>query len=348
MQGPDYDLRTTAVYLIESHESAHTHSARRAQWVRAKVGDERVSQVEQLPKAAGYRMLFPERDGTAPIVVASSTRSTPPTLRVPGSLPGLRTARLVQQTLWEVRVPWGRAVVGVPAGWTDENTWAWDGYFFRRRPWRTAAALAVWASGSKSGPSITAGLDDGAAVDTQSYVFGRPGPPSELHVSIASRGWLVGICSGSVLAMGAVLILYWSPPPRLACGTLLAAGLMCGTFLEPSVTFLAVQSAMIGVALTILTALMHFFVHRRSPAPVFGDLGGRSSNLQSSSSMSRPLGVGSDDSTEIRVRSVASTVDHQGTEVPWTPDGGSADGHSPRVEGATLEGDHLSRRTVEP
>jgi hypothetical protein len=148
--------------------------------------------------------------------------------------------------------------------------------------------------------------------------------------------------------MGAVLILYWSPPPRLACGTVLAVGLVCATLVEPSVTLLAVQSAMIGVALTIVTALMQRFVHRRTPAPVFGEPGARGSSLQSSSSISRALGVGSDDSTEIRVRSVPSTLDHQGSGTPWTPDRGSAVGHSPRVEEATFEGDHFSQGTVEP
>jgi hypothetical protein len=92
---------------------------------------------------------------------------------------------------------------------------------------------------------------------------------------------------------------------------------------QPSVTFLAVQSAMLGVLLTLLTALMQRLVHRRRPRPVFGEPGGIGGPVATGSTVSRTVGVGSDDSTAIRVRP-SSTVDHHTTGTPSTPERGGA------------------------
>ena len=50
-----------------------------------------------------------------------------------------RTTRLVLQTLWEARLPWDRALLGVPRGWSDENEWYWAGNLWIRRPDRGRA-----------------------------------------------------------------------------------------------------------------------------------------------------------------------------------------------------------------
>ena len=134
--------------------------------------------------------------------------------------PALLDGGVVQQTLWEVRIPWSEAVVGVPAGWTDENEWYWDAYVWKRRPWKTSAGLAVGSAVRPPAPAPTAGTDADADPrgDYHSYLFGRPGGPAGLPLRIASRAWLVAVCSGSVLAVGGLLILVWRPPVRAGLG----------------------------------------------------------------------------------------------------------------------------------
>jgi hypothetical protein len=338
-QGPESDLRTTAVYLVDTHASSLAVALPPGSvWERAKVGGITVSRVEELRKGQEYRLIFPEKLDSGPLVVVLEY-TTRPALSVSASAngsasggawvaPRLLDGGLVQQTLWEIRIPWSHAVVGVPTGWTDENTWVWAGYFFRRRPLQAAAALVRWASGpTEAAPELEGlGLDEAAPADEQSYLFSRPGPPADLPIQIASRGWLVGVCSGSVLAVGAFLILAWRPSRRLAwvAAPGLALALACATLIAPSVTFLAVQAAMIGVGLTLLTALMHWLVHRRGRGLAFGEPSGlaRAGAAAPGSSLNRALGVGSDDSTQIRVRPISSTLDRHATPpvVPMTSD----------------------------
>jgi hypothetical protein len=326
--GPESDLRTTAVYLVDTHASSLAVALPPGSvWERAKVGGITVSRVEELRKDQGYRLIFPEKLEAGPLVVVLeyTTRSVSPANASASTragawvAPRLLDGGLVQQTLWEVRIPWSHAVVGVPTGWTDENTWAWSGYFFRRRPRQPAAALVRWASGPTEAAPELEGLDEAAPADEQSYLFSRPGPPADLPIQMASRGWLVGICSGSVLGVGAFLILVWRPSWRLAwvAALVLALALACATLITPSVTFLAVQAALIGVGLTLLTALMHWLVHRRRGL-AFGEPSGlaRAGATAPGSSLNRSLGVGSDDSTQIRVRPVSSTMDRHANATP--------------------------------
>jgi hypothetical protein len=339
-QGPEYDLRTTAVYSVETHESSLAVALPPgAVWERAKVGGVTVGQVVPLPKSSGYRLAFPDPRAGGHVVVELEYTIPASHAKGPWLPPRLLEGGLVQQTLWEVRVPWGRAVVGVPSGWTDENTWAWDGFSFRRRSRQGVAALAAWAGGPPAqgtgSPAVADGFDDAAAGVDQSFLFGRPGQPSDLRLLIASRGWLVGICSGTVLVLGGLLILFRRPSPRLSWLAALGLGLAGSTIVQPSVTFLAVQSAMLGVVLTCLTALMQRQVHRRGFGTVFGEAGGGLGGaVPSGSTVSRTVGVGSDDSTAIRVRPNATTVDHytQATPTPSTPEREGADGRGPPLD----------------
>src|SRR5262249_16958544 len=141
-----------------------------AEWVRAKVGGTTVTQIEELPGGTGYRIAFPERSdggGKAPVLVELEYRIGSASSRGPWEAPRLLEGGVVEQALWEVRVPWGRAVVGVPSGWTDENTWSWEVYSFRRHPSRTTAALAAWVAGSAADSSVLEGLEDASASDVQ-------------------------------------------------------------------------------------------------------------------------------------------------------------------------------------
>jgi hypothetical protein len=249
--------------------------------------------------------------------------------------PRLAGGGIVQQTLWDVRVPWNQAVVGVPSGWSDENDWHWDVYVWKRRPWMSHAALAAWvgapaAQGSGSGVAEPGGEGHG-------YLFGRPGGPEPLPVTVAPRALLVAVCSGLVLMAGAFLVLGRRPVPGLAWVAAMGLGLSVAALVHPALTFQALQSGEVGLLLAALVALLHRLVGgRRDGAGVYGDPSGRNAGLVPGSTLSRTPGVGSDDSTAIRVRPV-STMDYVVTAAPPPPVEGAAPGSS-RSEAAARGG----------
>jgi hypothetical protein len=315
--GPEDDLRTTAWYRVESHDATLPVALPAgAEWVRARIGGEAVGQVEPIPKAGGYRLRFPKRAARGPVLVELEYH-VPARLATAWDAPRLLDGGVVQETLWEVRLPWSRAVVGTPSGWIDENQWHWDRYTWMRRSREGAGALSAWVNGNTA--QARDGADD-AGDAYHAYLFGRPGPPAGLRPVIASRAWLVALCSGPMLALG-VLILHRRRPPQLIWAAALALTLAAAMVVQPATTILAVQSSLVGVVFTIVAALVQRLVERprRAAAAVFRDPGGLASTAASSSSLGRMAAVGSDDSTAIRVRSV-STVDHVPAAAPPTPE----------------------------
>ena len=138
--------------------------------------------------------------------------------------------------------------------------------------------------------------------------FWRSGSPADLPVTVASRALLVAVCSGLVLMVGGVLVLAWRPPVRLVGIVVALLGVAVATLVHPSVTFLAVQSGMVGVVLTVSIVVMQRLIEgRRGEPAVYVDPNGRAA-LAPGSTLSRAAVVGSDDPTAIRVRSV-STMD---------------------------------------
>ena len=77
-------------------------------------------------------------------------------------------------------IPWSRAMVGVPPGWTDENRGYWDRFVWKRRPWKGPPALAAWVGGSTAeaprGP--TAPTDEPGRRPQLPLRSARPAPPT--------------------------------------------------------------------------------------------------------------------------------------------------------------------------
>lgn len=334
LQMPEGKLRTTAWFGVETQErslSLALPTGAELEW--ARVGGESVRQVEPLPRGAGIRVGLPTRSEKGPVLVELEYTVRPSRSGAALEPPRLLDGGLVQQTLWEVRLPWNQALVGVPADWSDENEWYWATYVWKRRPWRTTAELSSWASGGASGSKAAADADDQRG-DYHAYLFGRPGPPAELAVTVVSRAWLVALCSGSVLAVGGVLIMCWRPSMTLAWLAALLFLLAVGVLLHPSVTLLAVQSAELGLVLTVLLAVMHRVVERRRPAPaVFGEPSALTPPVAPGSTFNRVVGVGSDDSTAIRTRPTpVSTMDYRPLNPQTTPPpGGDGDADADRT-----------------
>jgi len=333
VQGPDYELRTSAWYWVESHESTLSVALpSEAALSRVRVGGVAVERKETLPDSTGYRFRFPPQAGPGPLLVtldyvvparASRTLWNPPRL-----LNGV-----VQQTRWEVVVPSNREVVGVPAGWTDENQWSWARFFWKRRPWKSTEELASWGSGATSRTRGASSWDEDGRGDYQAYLFEHPGPPPELRLLVASRGLLVALCSGPVLGLGVLIVVYRRPPFRLLWAVLVGLALAVGAAVQPSLTIQLVQSAMVGVVFTLLAAALQRIVDRprRGATAVFGDAAALGTVPGSGSSVSQVGGVGSDDSTAIRIRQI-STVDHV-IAAPQPPAENPSGRTTPRIYG---------------
>ena len=306
-QGADGELRTTAGYRVEVHDAPFEVALPPGTVLQAvRVGGAAVGRYEPMPKEDGLRIAFPPSVGVAPVLVELDYAVPPDRTRGAWAAPRLLGGGVVQRTLLEVRVLWSRAVVGVPrAGWSDENEWHWEVYVWKRRPALKARALAAWVGAAGRPP---AELDSGG--DEHNYLFGRAGGPVGLGAFVASRASLVAVCSGLVLVAGGLLVLVWRPNVRLAWVAGAGSALAAATLVHPSVTYLAVQSAMVGVVLTALLAGMHLLVERRRPpAGVFAESNGRGAAPAPGSTMNHAAAAGSDDSTAIRVRA-GSTLDY--------------------------------------
>jgi hypothetical protein len=321
VQTPEGDLRTSAWLGVETHDGWFSFALPPGgEPQRVRVAGQVIGQIEQLARGGGFRVALPARpqDGS-PILVELDYVVPAARARAAWAPFGLLDGGVVQQTFWEVKLPWSRALVGVPSGWSDENEWYWDTYVWKRRPWRRTADLVSWVSGTPTPSTSAARPDpDDPRGDYHAYLFGRPGRPAELPVTVVARAGLVAIGSGSALAVGGFLILVWRPSLRLVWMAALVLGLSVAALLHPSVTLLALQSSMIGLLLTALLALMQQVVERRrGAATVFSQPGAAGASLGPGSTFNRTVGVGSDDSTAIRVRPVAtSTMDFASPQSP--------------------------------
>ncbi len=218
---------------------------------------------------------------------------------------------VVQQTRREVRLPWSRALVGVPLGWIDENEWYWNQYVWKRRPLRDGAALGEWIG---LPPRLVDPREDVVA-GYHGYLFGRDGGPSAFVPRVFSRAALVGVCSGVVLVVGIVFLLYRRSGRLLRALVLGAALAMVAAFDATSLLQL-LQSGAVGVLLLLVAALTQRLVERRQgmlarPSPSVSGVSGVTGAvvLAGGGAASTSSGASIEGSTVIRPRTTSTTVD---------------------------------------
>jgi hypothetical protein len=228
----------------------------------------------------------------------------------PGSAwfpPDLHDGAVVLQTLWDVHIPWNQTLVGVPAGWADENEWYWDLYVWKRRPSRPFSRLLAWVAGTSPQSSS---LDEaiGEELDgAHGFLFSRSGAPSSLRPWVVSRASVVAVCSGTVLLLGFYLI-FFGARLKILWAVAAAACLAATALAHPSSLLLVLQSSLSGVVLTLLGLVIQRLIERPRQGASGGSQPGSSSGL-ATAMPAAASGVGSDDSTAIRVRP-SSTMDY--------------------------------------
>jgi hypothetical protein len=309
VEGFDGAIRSRAQYWVETHGPVFPFAMPDGtRWLAARVDGRVTDQVDFDSTRPGYRLRFPSDVGSRPVLVELEyqiPRAAGSTIWQP---PQLLDGGVVLDTLWEVQLPWDRAIVGVPRGWSDENEWYWTGRIWKRRTWKDGAGLDQWLGGT--GPAATIDASREASLDDSDHLlFSRAGPPAGLGLWILSRTLIVGVCSGVTLIIG---FLAMFSRIRFRTAWAIAAGLaiLAAAFLHSSVTLMVVQSAFIGAALTFLGLLIQRLLDRKKPPALQARESGPSgSQILGDSSLDRPAIVGSDDSTAIRVR-VPSTMDY--------------------------------------
>jgi hypothetical protein len=311
----DDAIRTSAWYWVESHGPDFAFALPdAAHWIGARVDGRIAEHVDYDPAHGGYRLRFPGELGSKSVLVELQYEQGGPGVAATWQAPRLLDGGALLQTLWELRFPSSLALVGVPRGWSDENQWTWSGFMWKRRPWQNMTAVNEWIGGALALSRTVAEFDGANPDDSDRYLFSRSGPPAALSVWVVSRSWLVAICSGATLVFGFLAIF---SKLRFRTTWLGIAGLafLAAVLVQPSVMFLALESALLGVMLTMVGLVIELLIERiRSRSVWARPVVVPASRPVPDSSLNRLPSVGSDDSTAIRVRP-SSTLDFVPAEI---------------------------------
>jgi hypothetical protein len=327
--GSDDTSRTRARYWIENHPSQIAFTLPEgASWVRARIDGRSADSVEFDPVASCYRMGLPTDKQSRPVLLELEyqlSKASPNHGCLP---PELLDGAVAMETRWVLQIPWSLAVIGVPDGWADENQWYWDMYVWKRKPWKSNSTLMVWVTGSTSQSGREDGVIEENQDDSHAYLFARTGQPVPLRLWVASRAWTMGICSGVVLALGFSLMFSRVRFRRIWIGV--AAFCLLGSLLvHPSAVLLVLQSSISGAVLALLGLAIQKLIDRRGTPTTAPATQAPTASSSSGLSAAPPAsaGVGSDDSTAIRVRT-PSTLDHVAAPLVVVSDQPSATGSS--------------------
>jgi hypothetical protein len=311
IRGSDGRARTTVRYWVESHGADFPFALPEGlEWIEARVDGRVVERVDFDESKSQYRLRFPGDAVSRPALVELDLQDGAENSALGWRLPSLTEGGVVLQSLWEVRLPWSMALVGIPRGWCDENRWGWTGLSWKRSPGKQADGQNEWLLGATASASS---IDDfaGPGGDGQDrYLFSRRGQPTGLRAWIVPGTWLVGICSGFTLVIG-FLAIFLKLRFRTIWLAVAVVAVLAAMLIEPTVTFLIFQAAALGAFLALIGLLIERSIERSSlRSHQRAERGGAVAvRPATDSSLNRSAGVGSDDSTAIRVR-VPSTLDH--------------------------------------
>jgi hypothetical protein len=335
--GFDETARCRAWYWLETHGPAFPFALpEEARIIAVRVGGraaERVDLEGERDASRLYRLRLPADAVSRPILIELEYHLDGANGGSSWQAPQLLDDGLVLQTLWEMRLPWDRALLGVPRGWSDENTWSLGGgSLWIRRPAREWSALGHWLVGEGSPTAGVEDLRESNPDESQRLLFSRssvrPGESMEMSGWIVSRAWLVAACSGATLVVG-FFIIFSRIPFRTAWAAGAVVCLLAAAMLQPAAAAQLVQSSLMGVVLTVLgLSIQHGLDRRRLRSLRAREPGSGIGPARADSSLNRAPSVGSDDPTAIRVRT-PSTLDY--VPSPLTGPAAAEESHSSTV-----------------
>jgi hypothetical protein len=99
---------------------------------------------------------------------------------------------------------------------------------------------------------------------TNRYLYSTSGPATVIEFQTLSRSWIVLIASGTVIALGALLI--YAPATRRPVVLLVTAVILLGTAVwSPSAAILGAQAAAVGLLLAIAAGFASWWIADRTP-----------------------------------------------------------------------------------
>jgi hypothetical protein len=310
IRGSDGSARTTVRYWVESHGADFPFALPEGlEWIEARVDGRIVDRVDFDETNSQYRLRFPGDAVSRPALVELDLQEAAANPTQGWRLPELRDGGVVLQALWEVRLPWSMALVGIPRGWCDENGWGWTGLSWKRSPGKQAAGQNEWLLGATASASSIDDFNGPGGDSPDRYLFSRRGQPTGLKAWIVPGPWLVGICSGFTLVFG-FLANFLRLRFRTVWLVFAVVAVLTAVLVEPTVTFLVLEASALGALLALLGLLIERWIERSSLRSLRPERAAAVTiRPGTESSLNRSAGVGSDDSTAIRVR-VPSTLDH--------------------------------------
>jgi len=159
--------------------------------------------------------------------------------QLPGDVP-------VEQTYWQVVVPDNEHLVYPPEELASEHSWSWQWLWWTRRPALKQDDLEELTGAQHLEP---------LPQRVNQYVFSGGSEVHAVSLQTASRSMLVLLGSGLALVAG-LLVLHVRAVRRPTAFVLAAVVLLAGTLWAPALALLAMQAAVLGVTLGVISLLI--------------------------------------------------------------------------------------------
>jgi len=228
--------------------------------------------VIRLPERGGPRRLVEIRSSSAWGGTAAGLGLPWPLPLDPPEFPGAVLQRRFYREL--LTLP-DDHVVGVPARWTSQQRWAWQGLGWRRLATTSPRELSGWVADAAgwTGPPPFGMLAADLPLRQSRFVYAGVGSPGAAAVWVVPTWFIVLVASGCSLAVGLAVVYRaaWRQPP-VVLGLLASAAILAAA--APQAAVLAAQAAVPGALLAGIAAALRSFLDgsgsRPRPAPQTG------------------------------------------------------------------------------